>query len=84
VSGWTCCGFVGSSSSITASYLDWTGLATRMAEGMSFAEVLGLSGFVGWVWGAFPLSLAFAFGGIMTCFGGILRLGNQGWNLNLF
>ena len=28
--------------------------------------------------GAFPLSLALALGGIMTYFGGILGLGNQG------
>ena len=71
-------GFVDSSSSITASYHDLTGLATWMVEDMSFAEGLGLSGFVGWVWGAFPLSLVLALGGIMTCFGGILGLGNQG------
>jgi hypothetical protein len=78
VSVWTCGGFVVSSSSITASYQDLIGLAAKMAEDMSFAEGLGLSGFVGWVWGAFPLSLALALGGIMTCFGGILGLGNQG------
>jgi hypothetical protein len=54
VSGWTCGGFVGSSSSITASYQDLTGLAVRMMENMSFAEGLGLSGFVGWVWGLSP------------------------------
>jgi len=45
---------------------------------MSFAEGLGLFGFIGCVWGAFPLSLALALGGIKTCFGGILGLGNQG------
>jgi hypothetical protein len=78
VLGWTCGGFVGSSSSITASYQDLIGLAERMAEDMSFAEGLGLSGFIGCVWGAFPLSLALALGGIKTCFGGILGLGNQG------
>jgi hypothetical protein len=83
VSGWTCGGFVGSSSSITASYQDLIGLAAKMAEDMSFAEGLGLSSFVGWVWVAFPLSLAFALGGIRTCFGGILELENQEWNLNL-
>jgi hypothetical protein len=54
-----------------------------MAEDMSFAEGLGLSGFVGWVWGAFSLSLDFALGGIKTCFEGILGLENQEWNLNL-
>jgi hypothetical protein len=54
-----------------------------MAQDMSFAKGLGLSGFVSWVWGAFPLSLDFALGGIRTCFEGILGLGNQGWNLNL-
>jgi len=58
-------------------------LAAKMAEDMSFAEGLRLSSFVGWVWGAFPLSLDFALGGIRTCFEGILELGNQGWNLNL-
>ena len=76
--GWTSDGFVGSSSSITASYHDLTGLVAWMAEDMSFAEGLGLSGFVDWVWGAFPLSLVLALGGIRTCFGGILGLGNQG------
>jgi hypothetical protein len=44
---------------------------------------LGLSGFVGWVWGSFPLCLDFTLGGIRTCFEGLLRLGNQGWNLNI-
>jgi len=55
-----------------------TGLAAWMAEDMSFEEGLGLFGFVGWVWGAFPLSLVLTLGGIKTCFGGILGLGNQG------
>jgi len=45
---------------------------------MSFVEGLRLSGFVGCVLGAFPLSLALVLGGIRTCFGGILGLGNQG------
>ena len=49
MSGWTCGGFVGYSSSITASYHDLTGLAERMVEDMSFAEGLELSGFVGCV-----------------------------------
>jgi len=72
-----------SSSSTTASYQDLIGLAVRMAEDMSFAEGFRLFGFVGWVWGAFPLSLDFALGGIRTCFEGIHGLGNQGWNWNL-
>jgi len=50
---------------------------------MSFVEGFGLSVFVGWVWGAFPLSLDRALGGIGTYFEGIHRLGNQGWNWNL-
>ena len=78
MSGWTCGGFVGYSSSITASYQDLTGLAERMAEDMSFAEGLELSGFVGCVWGAFPLSLALPLYGNRTCFGGIRGLGNRG------
>jgi len=78
----TCGGLVVSSSSITASYQDLIGLTVKMAEDMSFAEGLGLSSFVGWVWGAFPLSLAFALGGIKICFEGILGLGNQRLNLN--
>jgi len=48
-----------------------------MAEDMSFAKDFGLPGFVGWVWGAFPLSLNFALGGIRTCFERIRRLRNQ-------
>jgi hypothetical protein len=36
-----------SSSSITTSYQDLIGLAAKMAEDMSFAEGLGLSGFEG-------------------------------------
>jgi hypothetical protein len=39
-----------------------------MAEDMSFVEGFRLSVFVGWVWGAFPLSLDRALGGIKTCF----------------
>jgi hypothetical protein len=54
-----------------------------MTEDMSFTEGFRLSGFVGWVWGAFPLSLDFALGGIRTCFEGSHGLGNQGWNWNL-
>jgi hypothetical protein len=54
-----------------------------MADDMSFVEGFGLFGFVSWVWGAFPLSLDFALGGIRTCFKGIRELGNQGWNSNL-
>jgi len=45
----TCGGSVVSSSSITVSYQDLIGLTAKMAEGMSFAEGFGLSGFVGWV-----------------------------------
>jgi len=47
-----------------------------MAEDMSFTEGFGLSGFVGWVWGAFLLSLDFTLGGIRTYFEGIRGLGN--------
>jgi len=50
---------------------------------MSFGGGCGLSGFVCWVWGAFPLSLDLTLGGIMICFEGIHGLGNQGLNLNL-
>jgi hypothetical protein len=39
---------------------------------------LELSGFVGCVWGAFPLSLALPLYGNRTCFGGIRGLGNRG------
>ena len=75
--------FVVSSSSTTASYQDLIGLVARMVEDLSFVEGCGLSSFVGWVWGAFPLSLDFALKGIRTCFEGIHGLENQGWNLNL-
>jgi hypothetical protein len=79
---WDC--FVASlSSSTIASYQDLIGFADKMAKAMNFKEGFGLSGFVGWIYGAFPLSFFRVFGGIRTCFKGILRLGSQGWNLNI-
>jgi len=48
-----------------------------MAEAMNFEEGFGLFSFIGWICGAFPLSLVQVFGGIMTCFEGILGLESQ-------
>ena len=46
------------SSSTTASYQDLIGFADKMAKAMNFKEGFGLSGFVGWIYGAFPLSFS--------------------------
>lgn len=50
------------------------GLAARMAEDISFVDGYEFCGFVGWVYGVFPLSWDFALGDIRTCFEGVLGL----------
>jgi hypothetical protein len=44
------------SSSTTTSYQDLIGFTDKMAEAMNFGEGFRLSGFIGWIYRAFPLS----------------------------